>query len=518
MKLSLLIALQTILSISCFSQNEPWFFYDHPDFSNDGIFAYKTNNLLVFDIPRFGLHEQFQPAFREIDKEGNLINEVEIPFTYAGSKVFINKLDSNFLLTYVDFDFMSLHEIRFISKLFDYNLNLLQDTSIKMTNHWCVPNPGFICDVGSYQTILPLKMDSIQLIGNLGRKIDSSQMFKVTYNQKGFINELKLDPVHISANYLYSKNIMAFQQTPETYYLNNGGNFELRNRNLKILNSKDYTGFSQNQILPWGIAEFHRLEDSTYIIFAGTSYQEDTGISRKIILGKFDKKLNFLSQDTVEIPTFFHGSHTSNFGYVAFNKGIIEEPDGNFISFLSYKNQESADTSSSRILVLRYDKDLNILCNKTYIARDKEITIRDVTTDVNGNYFLSVGYATKENSFGEISTTIIKITKNCDIPGMETIQEYFGELSTSKINETYRIRLWQNPIDNKLVIHAERSFPSGDPTIDIYDFSGKLIIESKAHINGTMASISAEQLMSGLYIYQMKVDGKLIGVGKFAKK
>jgi len=53
---------------------------------------------------------------------------------------------------------------------------------------------------------------------------------------------------------------------------------------------------------------------------------------------------------------------------------------------------------------------LNILCNKTYIARDKEITIRDVTTDVNGNYFLSVGYATKENSFGEISTTIIKIT------------------------------------------------------------------------------------------------------------
>ena len=161
---------------------------------------------------------------------------------------------------------------------------------------------------------------------------------------------------------------------------------------------------------------------------------------------------------------------------------------------------------------------MNILCNKTYIARDKEITIRDVTTDVNGNYFLSVGYATKENSFGEISTTIIKITKNCDIPGMETIQEYFGELSTSKINETYRIRLWQNPIDNKLVIHTERSFPPGDPTIDIYDFSGKLIIESKAHINGTMASISAEQLTSGLYIYQMKVDGKLIGVGKFVKK
>jgi hypothetical protein len=85
-------------------------------------------------------------------------------------KFLLIRLDSNFLLTYVDFDFMSFHEIRFVSKLFDYNLNFLQDTSIKMTNHWCVPNPGFICDVGSYQTILPLEMDSILTCGKFGTK------------------------------------------------------------------------------------------------------------------------------------------------------------------------------------------------------------------------------------------------------------------------------------------------------------------------------------------------------------
>ena len=194
---SIITLIGLIFSFNLIGQNEPWFFYDHPDYSNDAIFSYKTNNLLIFDIPRFGLHEQFQPAFREIDKEGNIINEVNVPFTYAGSKVFINKIDSNFLLTYVDFDFMSFHEIRFVSKLFDYNLNILQDTSIEMTNQWCIPNPGFICDVGSYQTILPIEIDSILLVGNLGRKIDSSQMFKVSYNKKGFINALKLDPVNI---------------------------------------------------------------------------------------------------------------------------------------------------------------------------------------------------------------------------------------------------------------------------------------------------------------------------------
>ena len=152
------------------------------------------------------------------------------------------------------------------------------------------------------------------------------------------------------------------------------------------------------------------------------------------------------------------------------------------------------------------------------MARDKDIIIKDLIRDSKGDYFVAVVYGKREFQYLDVNSTIIKINEGCSIEGMETIQEYLGELSTSIINETFGIRLWQNPIDNKLVIHAERSFPPGDPTIDIYDFSGKLIIESKAHINGTMASISAEQLTNGLYIYQMKVDGKLIGVGKFVKK
>ena len=514
---SIITLIGLIFSFNLIGQNEPCFFYDHPDYSNDAIFSYKTNNLLIFDIPRFGLHEQFQPAFREIDKEGNIINEVNVPFTYAGSKVFINKIDSNFLLTYVDFDFMSFHEIRFVSKLFDYNLNILQDTSIKMTNQWCIPNPGFICDVGSYQTILPIEIDSILLVGNLGRKIDSSQMFKVSYNKKGFINELKLDPVNIPGNYLYSKNIMAFPQTSETFYLNNGGNMELRNRNLKILKSKDYTGFSQNQILPWGIAEFHRLEDSTYIIFAGTSYQQDTGISRKIILGKFDKKLNFLSQDTVEIPIFFHGAHSSNFGYVPFNKGILEEPDGNFISFLSYKNQETGDTSSSRILVLRYDKDLNILCSNTYIARDKEITIRDVTIDENGNYYLSVGYATKENSFSEINTTIIKVNKDCDIPGMETVEEYLGELSVIENENSFGFHVLQNPAVDNLVLFASSNIDYNNCSLQLFNGSGVLLYDSKVIFNNNQIKVPIHNYVPGIYFYNLKIGNKLANAGKFVK-
>ena len=122
------------------------------------------------------------------------------------------------------------------------------------------------------------------------------------------------------------------------------------------------------------------------------------------------------------------------------------------VILLAFKNQETGDTSSSRILVLRYDKDLNILCSNTYIARDKEITIRDVTIDENGNYYLSVGYATKENSFSEINTTIIKVNKDCDIPGMETVEEYLGELSVIENENSFGFHVLQNPAVDNLVL------------------------------------------------------------------
>ncbi len=514
MKLILLFTFQAILSISCFSQDEPWFFYNQDNSAIFSIKNYKDDLLLIFEGPAY--NSSLKSGFKVIGKDGTILKKVETPIH---GTPYINEIGDNYLLNYIDFKYNGQKEIRYVSRLFDNELNLVEDTAILMSNLWCEPDPTGLCDVGSNQFFFMSNNSQNTIIGTMGHKFDSTQLFLVRYNDLGFLTSLEIDNKWMKVGYNSSTNIKVFPQTDSTFYINQNGNLELRNYDLKILKIYDYTGYGQNQILPWDIVDFERLEDSTFLMMAGAYYEKPNfEIEKKIILGNLDKNLEFQYKDTTEVPSYIVGDPIINFLFAGVNKAIVKENNNTYTSILSYGNNESFDTSSSRIVVFNYDKNLKIICQQTYVARDKDIIIKDLIRDSKGDYFVAVVYGKREFQYLDVNSTIIKINEGCSIEGMETIQEYLGELSTSIINETFGIRLWQNPIDNKLVIHAERSFPPGDPTIDIYDFSGKLIIESKAHINGTMASISAEKLTNGLYIYQMKVDGKLIGVGKFAKK
>ncbi len=519
MKLLLPVVFQFIVFFSCAGQNPSWLFYDQKNGSIHTIRDYKDDLLLIIDGPAY--NSPAKPSFKVLDKSGNILKEVILKFPSESNAVYLNQLDSNFLLTFVDFDFEGQHEIRYVSRLFNYELEILQDTSMKMTNRWCKPTPFGSCTIGSFQTLFKADLNKNYIVGNMGFQNDSSQLFMSRYDDKGYFQSFYINENRWErASYLNGAAMEVFPQTDSTFYLNNGGSLELRDYNLKRIKFTDYTGYNIDQFRPWTIVDMERTADSSYVFFSGNWYPKpmEWADLRKFTLGKFDKNLKYQYLDTVEIPSYFHGEDLESFLHAAFNKGVMKEPDGSYISILSYSNDVSGDTSSSRILVIKYDENLNVICQQTFIARDYDIIIRDLTRDKNGDYYAAILYGTREFQYLDIGGTIIKIGNDCTIDGMENIQEYLGELSTSKINELYGIRLWQNPIDNKLVIHAERSFPPGDPTIDIYDFSGKLIIESKAHINGTMASISAEQLTNGLYIYQMKVDGTLIGVGKFVKK
>ncbi|MBL0119593.1 MAG: hypothetical protein IPP89_11570 [Saprospiraceae bacterium] len=97
------------------------------------------------------------------------------------------------------------------------------------------------------------------------------------------------------------------------------------------------------------------------------------------------------------------------------NKAIVKENNNTYTSILSYGNNESFDTSSSRIVVFNYDKNLKIICQQTYVARDKDIIIKDLIRDSKGDYFVAVVYGKREFQYLDVNSTIIKINEGAQL-------------------------------------------------------------------------------------------------------
>ena len=89
-----------------------------------------------------------------------------------------------------------------------------------------------------------------------------------------------------------------------------------------------------------------------------------------------------------------------------------------------------------------------------------------------------------------------------------------GPVSTEYVNESLEINLFPNPVSDQLFVDID-NLGSNNATIQIYNTIGELI--QRTTTNDSRTAIALPNLIGGLYICEVRVEGK-VKVGKFIVK
>lgn len=91
--------------------------------------------------------------------------------------------------------------------------------------------------------------------------------------------------------------------------------------------------------------------------------------------------------------------------------------------------------------------------------------------------------------------------------------------SGDKLQEKFLVKIYPNPVVSEATIKLsdEINFDKSRVSVTFYNVVGKEVYKVQ-NINKSEVRFNRDQFISGMYIYQLKVDSKTISTGKFTVK
>ena len=98
---------------------------------------------------------------------------------------------------------------------------------------------------------------------------------------------------------------------------------------------------------------------------------------------------------------------------------------------------------------------------------------------------------------------------------LHLIGEEFIALNTGETTENnFQIIAYPNPASGETTLFLTGDIPTGDLNLHLFDMTGRLV--KYQSLNSTNENIQLSELASGLYLFQLNVEGVMIGHGKLA--
>jgi len=460
-----------------------------------------------------GPFENFDYKIKEIDSEGNILREKVLFDAVTGFTC--TKIGENYLIVVPSIFYNNIEASWLITYLYDKDFNLLESHGEKISDAIC-NDPGFACGLSN--------LGKFYTIGNT-----TGLLIPYTINPKK-TNLLTL--TFDSEGYFININISE-EDTPYSFTSIGSGFKKIGSENVYFPTLYNVLEYNQQFIevsrinkfdinIPSAISSSSVVsENGTNYIVWGAEFLAPPSEKAQSFAALMDTDLRAIENKKI---TFEHSNIGNSVKYSFYTpEGCFNrEEDGNYTAIMSYNfnsNQDALlDTTEGKILVARFDPDLNIICQQTYVIPGSMVNIYYGSYQGNGEYLIAGGIDSIEynnNNNKKIYHPFIGYVKpGCSIPGAKSISSTLA--NRADIEPMKDIYLIQNPISDYLRLSSSNNKSNENALISIFDIGGRKT-GINALWNGDQGNVDVSSLNSGVYFYIIYNQVGKIETGKFIK-
>jgi len=439
---------------------------------------------------------------KQVDFDGNILNEMEFlknTFTIVN----INKIGPYYLISErPTVTPITNYQIR--TYVIDENFNIIHD-DIRELNQDVLPPNGFISTLSKGLTFdnnnvvfVPYQISDIECL-----------LLILTYDDSGNFISLKEKVILTPVLQLRQP----FLSLDKNYIILPGNKFYKFNKNFDLVETIDY---ATTKIPVYAhLSVCISPSDSNYIV--GAVGLNDGSLSGRPFISKVDSNLIQIPNSIKNLNFYISNSKMKSeyYEYISPEESFKREEDGTYTYMTSYSfnlsgaplpPQIKGDTLTGYIIIARFDKDLNVLCQNIFSVPNYKINIHRGTYLGSGEYLIAGNMDTIERSdknFHKIFHPFFgKVKTDCNIPWASSTLKTIKPL----INQVQmEISLFPNPTHE--IIRASFETKYSNLKMTIFDNSGRLIYSGIA--NELLNGMNVKKWDSGPYTIQF--EGKIIG-------